>query len=149
MNKFLFELGTEEIPAAMIAPAREQLAGGFERLLREYGIGWDNLRTFSSPRRLALRIEGLPDGQSAREELTLGPPRSIGLDASGLPTQAAAGFARRLVSGALKHQGVLDAAYWHPEEWDPRFIALAESQGASIGLTDTDVWTWYRMVCEL
>jgi GNAT superfamily N-acetyltransferase len=41
---------------------------------------------------------------------------------------------------------VLDSAYWRPEEWNPKFIALAERQGEANGMTKEDVWTWYRMV---
>ena len=43
---------------------------------------------------------------------------------------------------------VLESAHWRPEKWDPKFIALAESQGESNGMTKDEVWTWFRMVCE-
>ena len=95
MNKFLFELGTEEIPAAMIGPALEQLRETFEGLLREAGIDSAAVRTYSSPRRLAVLIEELPDRQPDREERVVGPPASVGVDESGQPTAAAQGFARK------------------------------------------------------
>ncbi len=102
MNKFLFELGTEEIPASMIASGLEQLRSGLERTLREGQVVWGAMRTYSSPRRLAVLVEDLPESQPAREELLTGPPRSIALDASGAPTQAAEGFARKVGATAAQ-----------------------------------------------
>ncbi len=96
MNKFLFELGTEEIPADMIAPGLEQLAGSLERALQEGGVSFGGVQRYNSPRRLAVIVEGLPDRQPDREELAIGPPSSIALDAAGVPTQAGEGFARKL-----------------------------------------------------
>ncbi len=96
MNKFLFELGTEEIPADMIAPGQEQLTAGLERVLRDGKVAFASLRGYNSPRRLAVIVEWLPERQPDREELALGPPRSIALDGSGAPTQAGEGFARKM-----------------------------------------------------
>ena len=95
MNKFLFELGTEEIPAAMIGPALEQLKEAFEGFLRKASIDSAAIQTHSSPRRLAVLIEGLPDRQPDREERVVGPPVSVGVDETGQPTAAAQGFARK------------------------------------------------------
>ena len=92
-HKFLFELGLEEIPADLISPALEQLRSGFEGVLKESSISWGSIATYSSPRRLAILIEGLPEQQATREEQVVGPPASRGLDSEGQPSQAAKGFA--------------------------------------------------------
>lgn len=93
-HKFLFELGVEEIPADLIFPALEQLRSGFEGVLAENNISWGSIEAYSSPRRLAILIEGLPEQQAPREEQVVGPPASRGLDSEGQPSQAAKGFAR-------------------------------------------------------
>ena len=93
-HKFLFELGVEEIPADLIFPALEQLRSGFEGVLVENNISWGSIEAYSSPRRLAILIEGLPEQQAPREEQVVGPPASRGLDSEGQPSQAAKGFAR-------------------------------------------------------
>ena len=95
-NRFLFELGTEEIPASMIAPAMEQLKSLFETRLRENRLSWERLQTWSTPRRLAVLVEGLPEKQEDQEEILTGPPASVAFDSNGSPTKAAEGFARKL-----------------------------------------------------
>lgn len=91
MNKFLFELGLEEIPPYMITPALEHLSRGCAALLDENQVPCE-MRTFSSPRRLALLLEGLPDRQPDRKETVLGPPVAVAYK-DGKPTRAAEGFA--------------------------------------------------------
>lgn len=93
-HKFLFELGVEEIPADLIPPALKQLKSSFEGVLTESSVSWSSMETYSSPRRLAILIEGLPEQQPTREEQVVGPPASRGLDSEGQPSQAAKGFAR-------------------------------------------------------
>ncbi|MEJ2083025.1 MAG: glycine--tRNA ligase subunit beta [Acidobacteriota bacterium] len=56
-NKFLFELGTEEIPASMIDPALDQMRAAIEELLKRDEIEHDPIVMFSTPRRLAVIID--------------------------------------------------------------------------------------------
>ncbi len=95
MNTFLFELGTEEIPAKMIQPALDQLERQLLALLSDAQVTAGPVRLFSSPRRLAFLLEDLPQRQEDRWEQVLGPPRSIAVDAKGRPQPAALGFARK------------------------------------------------------
>ena len=95
MNTFLFELGTEEIPAKMIQPALDQLERQLLALLSDAQVTAGPVRLFSSPRRLAFLLEDLPQRQEDRWEQVLGPPRSIAVDAKGRPQTAALGFARK------------------------------------------------------
>lgn len=94
-NKFLFELGTEEIPASMIDPALDQMRAAFEKLLAENQIDHGQVVMFSTPRRLAVSIDRLPERCPDREETVMGPPASVAFDESGSPTAAATGFARK------------------------------------------------------
>jgi glycyl-tRNA synthetase beta chain len=98
---FLLEIGTEEIPARMIPGALRDLARGLVaeleagRLLPEAGFTLEgNVRVYGTPRRLAVRAEGLRTSQPDREELVTGPPAKNAYDAAGRPTKAAEGFAR-------------------------------------------------------
>lgn len=94
-NHFLFELGTEEIPASMIIPALDQLKSNFEQMLRDKDVAFHEVRTFSTPRRLSLYGEGLPDRQPDRQETLTGPSRKVAFQESGQPTAAARGFASK------------------------------------------------------
>ena len=95
MNKFLFELGLEEMPAGMIPKALDQMCDSCERLLEESQISFESLQRFASPRRLAFRLEGLPDRQSESDEVVLGPSQSVAYDSDQNPTKAIEGFARK------------------------------------------------------
>jgi glycyl-tRNA synthetase beta chain len=81
---FLLEIGTEEIPDWMIPTALENLAMLFEKL----ELPHETVRLDATPRRLVLRVEGLPDRLADSEERILGPAKSA-------PLQAVAGFARK------------------------------------------------------
>lgn len=81
---FLLEIGTEEVPDWMIPTALENLRLSFEKL----EIPHDSVRLDATPRRLVLRVEGLPARQPDSVERVLGPPTAA-------PAQAIAGFARK------------------------------------------------------
>ena len=85
---FLLEIGTEEIPDWMIAPAVTRLRQLFEEAMAENGLGGAVVWAEATPRRLALYVEGIEERQADREDLVSGPPKSAGAG-------AAAGFAKR------------------------------------------------------
>ena len=94
-NKFLLELGVEEIPANLVGSALEQLGESFEELLEKWQISWQEVSRLGSPRRLSILVKDLPDRQSDRDETVLGPPQSVAYDQEGKVTEAAKGFARK------------------------------------------------------
>ncbi len=85
---FLLEIGCEEIPDWMIAPALNNLQDMFQTLLDQQGLGGKVERVDATPRRLTLRAEGLAERQADTEELVTGPPKAAG-------PKAAAGFAKK------------------------------------------------------
>ncbi len=94
-NDFLLEVGCEEIPASMIPGARDALGAALVKALSERGLApGSQARLFSTPRRLAALIAGVPARQADREDEVVGPPARAAFDASGEPTKAALGFAR-------------------------------------------------------
>ncbi|MCS7203646.1 MAG: glycine--tRNA ligase subunit beta [Thermodesulfovibrio sp.] len=90
---FLFEIGTEEIPARFIPLGIKQLKENFEKILNEYKIDFKNLKTYATPRRLAISC-WLSPKQTSTEKLIWGPPAHIAFDETGNPKQAAIAFAQ-------------------------------------------------------
>jgi glycyl-tRNA synthetase beta chain len=95
-GELLFEIGCEEIPAGMLPRAEEELRGIIEKLLSTEGL-LDRARveTFSTPRRLVARVEGLPLQQEDVVTEITGPPQSVAYDTVGAPTRAAVSFAEK------------------------------------------------------
>jgi len=101
MADFLFEIGLEEIPARMIAPAEAELARRVTALLqREHLISSDaavvtaNVKTYSTPRRIAVLVSGVAAKQDDITEELVGPSAKIGFK-EGKPTPAAEAFAKK------------------------------------------------------
>ena len=88
----LLEIGTEELPYQFIAPALHALGEAAERTFKEHRLGHGAVRTFGTPRRLVLSVEGLAGRQTAAVKEAMGPSKAIAYDASGAPTKALAGF---------------------------------------------------------
>ena len=93
-HSFLLELGLEEMPADVISPALAELGRSLEDFLAEEGVSPVSVRSYGTPRRLALLADGLPGRQPGREELVLGPPVRVAQGPDGSPGPAAFGFAR-------------------------------------------------------
>jgi glycyl-tRNA synthetase beta chain len=73
MPDLLLELFCEEIPARMQRKAAEDLKSLVTNALVERGCVYEGARAFSTPRRLALTIAGLPAEQPALREEKKGP----------------------------------------------------------------------------
>ncbi|HHV38436.1 MAG TPA: glycine--tRNA ligase subunit beta [Tepidimicrobium sp.] len=93
-NRYLLEIGTEELPARLIDGALQQLEDNMAKMLTEERIGYDTMETYATPRRLTLIIKGLKDGQETLEELVRGPAKRIAYDEEGNSTKALQGFMR-------------------------------------------------------
>ncbi len=94
MNDLLFEIGTEEIPAGFLNPAAKQLQALFESKAKKLKLPFGSVKTFCTPRRLALLVSSLADRQEDSLETSLGPSKKAAYDSEGNPTKAATGFAR-------------------------------------------------------
>ena len=92
--ELLFEIGTEEIPPSYMRPALEDLEAGVRSSLENAGIGFSEVRTMGTPRRMVLIISGLAEKADDKHVTAFGPPADRAFDASGKPTQAAIGFAK-------------------------------------------------------
>lgn len=93
-HTFLLEIGLEEIPAHVVTPSSQQLVRKVKNFLEEKRLRFDEIKAYSTPRRLAVKILGLADKQADIEEEAKGPAKKIALDAEGNWSKAAQGFSR-------------------------------------------------------
>lgn len=97
-KRYLLEIGTEEIPARLVADALEQLKNNSIKILNDNKMIYEKVEVYSTPRRLTLIIEGLNNNTEDLVETVKGPSKKISFDESGEPTRALLGF--------MKGQGV-------------------------------------------
>lgn len=93
-HTFLMEIGLEEIPAHVVTPSAAQLVEKTEKFLKEQRIDFDEVQTYSTPRRLTVKVTGLADKQPDIQEEAKGPAKKIAYDKDGNWSKAAQGFAR-------------------------------------------------------
>lgn len=93
-SSFLLEIGTEDLPARFVSPAMRQLEENTSAILRDLNIPFSDIKTYGTPRRLAVIAGGLPQMQPDRVREVFGPSRKVAFDEFGNPTKAAEGFAR-------------------------------------------------------
>lgn len=98
-STFLLEIGVEELPAADVDAAQEQLAARVPSLLDELHLAHGGVRIAATPRRLAVFVADLAPRQPDRESLVKGPPADkaivVGQDNILSYTPAAQGFAKK------------------------------------------------------
>ncbi|MEI5988726.1 glycine-tRNA ligase beta subunit [Enterococcus termitis] len=90
----LLEIGLEEMPAHIVSPSRLQLENKIVKFLDENSLTYETVQSFSTPRRLAVRVTQLPEQQEDTQEEVKGPAKKIAQDAEGNWSKAAEGFVR-------------------------------------------------------
>src|SRR6266403_6381917 len=97
MPDFLLEIGLEEIPARMIDGAREELARRTQELLARENLtpADSKLTSYSTPRRLAVLVQGINAAQADVQEQVTGPSLKVAYK-DGVPTPAAEAFAKKV-----------------------------------------------------
>jgi len=91
---FLLEIGMEEMPAKFAPGAVSQMEGNARKMLGELRLEYKDLKSYVTPRRIALYISELAEKQEDITEEAKGPAQKAAFDAEGRPTKAAEGFAR-------------------------------------------------------
>ncbi len=112
-TSFLLEIGSEELPWQMIDPAMTQLAELMTGFLAHHRLSHDAIRTFGTPRRVAVLVRGLAVKQTSVVRETLGPSNAVAFDNEGRPTKAAEGFAKSqgVAVGALETRETPKGSY--------------------------------------
>ena len=93
MEKLLFEIGTEEMPANFMPAILQQLKALAEKKLAELRIPFEEVTVYGTPRRMAFIASGVAEQQEDITVESKGPAAAIAF-VSGEPTKAAQGFAR-------------------------------------------------------
>ncbi|MGL5449238.1 MAG: glycine--tRNA ligase subunit beta [Lactococcus cremoris] len=114
MTNYLLEIGLEEIPAHLVTPSINQLAERMEAFLNENRLKFNKIIKFSTPRRLALIVEGLSDSSEAIDEEVKGPSAKIAKDAEGNWSKAIQGFSRG--QGATPDDLILKGDYYYAKK---------------------------------
>ena len=95
-RELLLEIGCEEIPASWLPGLTQQVGEAVLGQLRQHRLPPEApAETYSTPRRLTVRVARLAERQTDLEELVNGPPVSASFRPDGMPTPAAAGFAAK------------------------------------------------------
>ena len=95
-RELLLEIGCEELPASWLPRLTNEVGEVVIAQLREHRLPPEApAETFSTPRRLTVRIARLAERQADLEELLNGPPVSASFAPDGTPTPAAIGFATK------------------------------------------------------
>lgn len=93
-KELLLEIGTEEIPSALIPPALVRMKELMEERLGESRIAHGEINTLGTPRRLVIVVSDVAEEQEGRITQITGPPKRVGFGEDGKPTKAAVGFAK-------------------------------------------------------
>jgi len=106
----LFEIGTEEIPARFIDRAGEDMLAAGSRALEDSRLPFTGIRIYTTPRRLALYVDGLGEYQDDMDRKVKGPSAKAAFDQAGNPTKACEGFARSQGVEVSSLQRITDGA---------------------------------------
>lgn len=93
MEKLLFEIGTEEIPAKFMPGILKQLKELAAAKMQELRIPFEDITVYGTPRRMAFIAKGVAETQADVVVEAKGPSVKIAY-VSGAPSKAAQGFAR-------------------------------------------------------
>src|SRR5258708_1772492 len=95
-RELLLEIGCEELPASWLPGLTTQISEVVLAELKQQRLAPEApAESYSTPRRLTVRIARLAERQTDLEELLNGPPVSASFGADGKPTPAAMGFASK------------------------------------------------------
>lgn len=90
---FLFEIGVEELPARYVESSEAEFKKLVSEGLKEERIGYNTIKSYSTPRRIALLIEGMQEKQEELHKKSMGPSVEIAYK-DGVLTKAGEGFLR-------------------------------------------------------
>ncbi|MBQ9271467.1 MAG: glycine--tRNA ligase subunit beta [Alphaproteobacteria bacterium] len=91
-NKFLLEIGIEEIPAQYVQKMAQSLEVNIQKALVENNIEHQNACVYYTPRRLVLLVEQMSDVIAGTVQEVKGPAKKSAFDEQNNPTRALQGF---------------------------------------------------------
>ena len=116
-KSLLLEIGLEELPAQYVRTSSEQLATRVEDFFKQENLAFESVEAFATPRRLAVRVNGLEEDQEDRVEIFKGPSLAIA-QKDGAWTKAAEGFVRGkgLTTDDIYVETIKDVEYIHVKQ---------------------------------
>ena len=116
-KSLLLEIGLEELPAQYVRTSSEQLATRVEDFFKQENLSFESVEAFATPRRLAVRVNGLEEEQEDRVEIFKGPSLAIAKK-DGAWTKAAEGFVRGkgLTTDDIYVETIKDVDYIHVKQ---------------------------------
>ena len=116
-KSLLLEIGLEELPAQYVRTSSEQLATRVEEFFKQESLAFESVEAFATPRRLAVRVNGLEEEQEDRVEIFKGPSLAIA-QKDGAWTKAAEGFVRGkgLTTDDIYVETIKDVEYIHVKQ---------------------------------
>jgi glycyl-tRNA synthetase len=116
-STLLFEIGTEELPAAEVSRSADRVRETVDSKLAATRLRHGQVRAYATPRRIVVLMDGVEAREPDAERTVRGPRAAAAFDADGNPTKAALGFARgqgvdvsdlrRIDVNGVEHVGVV------------------------------------------
>lgn len=95
-HDFLLEIGSEELPATFVPIGLTNLEKDIKQLLEKEIIPYKSLKTYGTPRRLAIVVEALESAVPEKTVEKRGPPLEQLYNPDGTPKPSAVGFFRSI-----------------------------------------------------
>lgn len=92
---FLVEIGTEELPPTSLLKLSESFRNQVKDSITANELKFTAIKSFATPRRLAVLVSGLDEITAEKELSVWGPPKKIAFDDNGNPSKAAEAFAKK------------------------------------------------------
>ena len=92
--RLLFEIGMEELPARFLVQTLKEMKGNLEGKLENKRLKFEEIKTFGTPRRLVILVEGLSETQEDLDILNMGPAKQVAFGENGEISRAGLGFAK-------------------------------------------------------
>ena len=158
-DNFLLEVGCDEIPARYLPLAVRDLEAKAAAALTSARMAFESVRTYGTPRRLALIVAGLSESSQDAVTKVRGPSKKAAYDQDGNPSRALLGFAKSLgiepSQVTILEEGGGEYVYGERQEKGrPAAAVLAETlPGVVMGLESPypmrwgeENWRWYRPI---
>lgn len=135
-NRYLLEVGMEELPASYSKLAIEQFKNAFEKLLSENSYEDFEVNVYTTPRRITTIVDNIIENESIEKEEIKGPSKAISFDQDGNPSKALQGFLKSkglsLDDIFYKDMGGTEYVFASVEHKSLSFTELIESNAESI-----------------
>lgn len=76
-QNLLLEIGLEEMPAHVVTPSMKQLQQKTAEFLTAHALQFSSIEAYSTPRRLAVYVTGIPESQADTQEEVKGPAKKL------------------------------------------------------------------------